>query len=372
MTPVEVSRGRRPGRPRAAAHRHLAARRRRGAAERRPGRALADTDWHVDELYAGLLPGATTVRATFHRYLIDANRGAGRRQPLPGPEHHRPLPARPTSTAGRSGGTARSRRRRRSRRASPASTRPTTRRSRPRSSGSGPGTASRSSTTATRSAASIPFLFDGTLPDFNVGTADGASCAPAVEATRHRRLPRGDRATATSPTAASRAAGPPGTTAAPRTACTPSRWSWRSRPTSPPRRRPGPGDAERAGRLRRHLARHPRNPGRAGPRPPERAMSDPRKNTRDVYPPTGPEITAQVLADRGADADADEQPAPRRRREPARARGLRRHRPRRAHLGRLRPHRRDPEDARATTRPCWCSPASRSASSAPTPTRRAC
>ena len=28
----------------------------------------------------------------------------------------------------------------------------------------------------------IPFLFDGTLPDFNVGTADGASCAPAVEA----------------------------------------------------------------------------------------------------------------------------------------------------------------------------------------------
>jgi len=38
------------------------------------GKALADTDWHVHELYAGLLPGATTVRATFHRYLIDANR----------------------------------------------------------------------------------------------------------------------------------------------------------------------------------------------------------------------------------------------------------------------------------------------------------
>jgi formiminoglutamase len=29
----------------------------------------------------------------------------------------------------------------------------------------------------------IPFLFEGTLPDLNVGTADGASCAPAVEAT---------------------------------------------------------------------------------------------------------------------------------------------------------------------------------------------
>lgn len=38
------------------------------------GRALADTDWHIDRLYAGLLPGATVVRATFHRYAIDANR----------------------------------------------------------------------------------------------------------------------------------------------------------------------------------------------------------------------------------------------------------------------------------------------------------
>ena len=39
------------------------------------GRTLADTDWHIDRLYGGLLPGATTVRATFHRYVIDANRG---------------------------------------------------------------------------------------------------------------------------------------------------------------------------------------------------------------------------------------------------------------------------------------------------------
>lgn len=38
------------------------------------GRALADTDWHIDRLYNGLAPGATTVRATFHRYVIDANR----------------------------------------------------------------------------------------------------------------------------------------------------------------------------------------------------------------------------------------------------------------------------------------------------------
>ena len=38
------------------------------------GQTLADTDWHIDRLYDSLLPGVTTVRATFHRYVIDANR----------------------------------------------------------------------------------------------------------------------------------------------------------------------------------------------------------------------------------------------------------------------------------------------------------
>src|SRR5690606_33224768 len=39
------------------------------------GLLLADTDWHIERLYAGLVPEATTVRATFHRYVVDANRG---------------------------------------------------------------------------------------------------------------------------------------------------------------------------------------------------------------------------------------------------------------------------------------------------------
>lgn len=38
------------------------------------GQMLADTDWHVDRLYEGLAPDATVVRANFHRYVIDANR----------------------------------------------------------------------------------------------------------------------------------------------------------------------------------------------------------------------------------------------------------------------------------------------------------
>lgn len=38
------------------------------------GQMLADTDWHVDRLYDDLLPDATIVKANFHRYVIDANR----------------------------------------------------------------------------------------------------------------------------------------------------------------------------------------------------------------------------------------------------------------------------------------------------------
>ncbi|MEM9551329.1 MAG: N-formylglutamate deformylase [Pseudomonadota bacterium] len=38
------------------------------------GRLLADTDWHVDRLYDGLGPDVTVVRANAHRYVIDANR----------------------------------------------------------------------------------------------------------------------------------------------------------------------------------------------------------------------------------------------------------------------------------------------------------
>ena len=38
------------------------------------GLELADTDWHIHTLYDGLLDDATSVRATFHRYCVDANR----------------------------------------------------------------------------------------------------------------------------------------------------------------------------------------------------------------------------------------------------------------------------------------------------------
>ncbi|MCH2077232.1 MAG: N-formylglutamate deformylase [Rhodobacteraceae bacterium] len=38
------------------------------------GQGLADTDWHISKLYEGLVEDVTVVEATFHRYVIDANR----------------------------------------------------------------------------------------------------------------------------------------------------------------------------------------------------------------------------------------------------------------------------------------------------------
>jgi formiminoglutamase len=48
------------------------------------GRLLADTDWRIEAHYDGLLPGATTVRATTHRYVIDVNRDPSGQSLYPG------------------------------------------------------------------------------------------------------------------------------------------------------------------------------------------------------------------------------------------------------------------------------------------------
>ena len=40
----------------------------------RRGQGLDDTDWHINRLYDGLLDGATVVQSRVHRYVIDANR----------------------------------------------------------------------------------------------------------------------------------------------------------------------------------------------------------------------------------------------------------------------------------------------------------
>lgn len=146
------------------------------------GSLLADTDWHVDRLYEGLLPSATIVRATFHRYVIDANRDPAGVSLYPGQNTTGLCPV--TDFDGDpiwiSGGE-------------PTETDIADRlhsfhtpyhdaleealeRTRMRH-----GMAILYDCHSIRS--EIPFLFDGVLPDFNIGTNNGETCATAVQDT---------------------------------------------------------------------------------------------------------------------------------------------------------------------------------------------
>ncbi len=144
------------------------------------GRERADTDWHIERLYDGLLPNATIVRATFHRYVIDANRDPSGSCLYPGQNTTGLVPQ--TDFDGQ------------------------------------PIWHANQTPTATEIAqhiinfharyhtalaaeiarikalhgvavlydchsirAQIPFLFEGVLPDFNIGTNSGNSCAPEIE-----------------------------------------------------------------------------------------------------------------------------------------------------------------------------------------------
>ena len=48
------------------------------------GQQLLDTDWHIPRLYEELVDGATIVRANFSRYVIDANRDPQGKSLYPG------------------------------------------------------------------------------------------------------------------------------------------------------------------------------------------------------------------------------------------------------------------------------------------------
>lgn len=145
------------------------------------GRLLADTDWHIHTLYDGLLPEVTTVRATFHRYVIDANRDPAGISLYPGQNTTGLIPetdfdGEPIWLEGRAPNE--------------------------------PDTTARLATFHAPYHAAlaaeiervkaihgvailydchsirshIPFLFEGKLPDFNIGTDNGKTCAPEIEA----------------------------------------------------------------------------------------------------------------------------------------------------------------------------------------------
>lgn len=151
------------------------------AALNETGLLLADTDWHVDRLYAGLLPGATTVRANFHRYVIDANRNPSGASLYPGQNTTGLVPltdftGAPIWREGHEPGAAEIERRRLAYHAPyHAALVVEIERVKARH-----GVVVLYDCHSIRS--EIAFLFDGVLPDFNIGTNEGRTCAPAIEA----------------------------------------------------------------------------------------------------------------------------------------------------------------------------------------------
>jgi N-formylglutamate deformylase len=177
--------------------------------------------------------GATVVRTGVSRTVIDVNRDPSGVSLYPGQATTGLCPSTP-STASRCIATARSRTPPRSPSAAPRSSIPTTPPSRPSSTGCVAlhGKVVLYDAHSIRSRA--PRLFDGELPQFNIGTNSGAACDPALTAAVE---------------AACDATGLPRVTngrfkggwitrryGQPTRASTPSRWSWPAAATSTSRR----------------------------------------------------------------------------------------------------------------------------------------
>jgi len=176
MTPVEVTQGDGPvvlGPPHTgtfvpdAVHNALNGR----------GQGLADTDWHIHRLYDGLLPGATLVRATFHRYVIDANRDPAGTSLYPGQNTTGLVPLTDFDGADiwEMPPTAADIEARRRAFHAPYHAALAAQMARVRAAH---GVAILYDCHSIRSR--IPFLFEGILPDFNIGTNDGQTCAPQI------------------------------------------------------------------------------------------------------------------------------------------------------------------------------------------------
>lgn len=144
------------------------------------GRVLRDTDWHIADLYHELIPGLSVVQAGFHRYLIDANRDPSGQSLYPGAATTDLVPLTtfdgiaiwkdgeaPTQAeiaerlndwhAPYHAALAAEMERVRDRH----------------------GVAILFDCHSIRSV--IPWLFEGTLPDFNTGTNTGTTCDPRIE-----------------------------------------------------------------------------------------------------------------------------------------------------------------------------------------------
>ncbi|CAN7602899.1 N-formylglutamate deformylase [Agrobacterium genomosp. 3 str. CIP 111-78] len=144
------------------------------------GRILADTDWHIHDLYAGLLENVTTVRATFHRYVIDANRDPAGVSLYPGQNTTGLVPetdfdGKPIWNEGKEPDAADIAYRLETFHA-PYHAALAAEIERVKAIH---GIAILYDCHSIRS--HIPFLFEGKLPDFNIGTDMGRTCDPAIE-----------------------------------------------------------------------------------------------------------------------------------------------------------------------------------------------
>nr|WP_122074710.1 N-formylglutamate deformylase [Pseudophaeobacter sp. EL27] len=142
------------------------------------GRGLDDTDWHIHRLYDGLLEGVSTVRATFHRYVIDANRDPSGVSLYPGQNTTTLVPL--TDFDGqpiwKQEPTAAKVEDRRQAYHAPYHAALEAELQRVKAEH---GFAILYDCHSIRG--DIPFLFEGTLPDFNTGTNMGRTCDPAIE-----------------------------------------------------------------------------------------------------------------------------------------------------------------------------------------------
>ncbi len=116
------------------------------------GRTLADTDWHIHRLYEGLLTQATVVQANFSRYVIDANRDPSGNSLYPGQNTTGLCPIIDFE-----GQSIYNEERVRNQL----------------------GVVLLFDCHSIRS--ELPFLFEGQLPDLNLGTNNGATCATEIE-----------------------------------------------------------------------------------------------------------------------------------------------------------------------------------------------
>ena len=144
------------------------------------GRAIADTDWHIDTLYDGLLPDVTTVRTRTHRYVIDVNRDPSGVSLYPGQNTTTLCPL--TDFEGRpiycNGKEPRADEIEARRNAYHTPYHDALRDEIARVKAQY-GFAVLYDCHSIRSR--IPFLFDGTLPDFNIGTNGGTTCASDIQ-----------------------------------------------------------------------------------------------------------------------------------------------------------------------------------------------